>query len=282
MFGRGSAFYRWNTRLADLGFTFKEEIIWNKVQTTSPLLPLNRIHETISIHCKCNGKINKVRVPYLEIKGHDIGAIKTDIKRLLSVFSNNRSLEAVNTYLTAFEKVPLWDRRAKPKHFTSHTGVINGCDRNVSVIDMLERGLREKTTIDFYTEKYDSKHTITTSRCMKNADRGYLTMKNVVEGCIEKSIMQQKREHYTMQHPTQKPVRLMERLMQLVTKEGDIVIDPFMGSGSTGLAALNLNRRFIGMELDDEYLGIAKTRLENAIKEKQQDLFYENKEVVNE
>lgn len=280
MFGRGSAFYRWNTLLDDLGFIFKEEIIWNKVQTTSPLLPLNRIHETISIHCKCKGKINKVRISYLEMKEHDIDAIKTDIKRLLSVLSNRKSLEAVNTYLTTLEKVPLWDRRAKPKHFTSHTGVINGCDRNVSVIDMLERGLREKTIIDFNTEKYASKHTITTSRRMKNADRGYLTMKNVTEGLKEKSIIQQSREHYTMQHPTQKPVRLMERLMQLVTKEGDLVIDPFMGSGSTGLAALNLNRRFIGMELDDEYFCIAKTRLENAIKEKQQDLFYEDKEVV--
>ena len=286
MFGRGSAFYRWNTRLADLGFTFKEEIIWNKVQTTSPLLPLNRIHETISIHCKCNGKINKVRVPYLEMKGHDIGAIKTDIKRLLSVFSNRKHLEAVNTYLTTLEKAsidfntekyvskhtiatsrrmknadknylimksvaeglkeksiiqtPSYDKEAKAKHFTSHTGIINGCDRDVSVIDIITRGLREK------------------------------------------SIMQQTREHYTMQHPTQKPVRLMERLTQLVTQEGDLVIDPFMGSGSTGIAAINLNRRFIGIELDDEYFCIAKTRLENAIKEKQQDLFYEDKEVVNE
>ena len=282
MFGRGTAFYRWNTRLADLGFIFKEEIIWNKVQTTSPLLPLNRIHETISIHCKCNGKINKVRVPYLEMKGHDIGAIKTDIKRLLSVLSNRKSLEAVNTYLTTLEKAPLLDRCVKAKHFTSHTGIINGCDRSVSTIDMLGRGLREKTIIDFNTEKYVSKHTITTSRRMKNADRGYLTMKNVIEGLKEKSIMQQSREHYTMQHPTQKPVRLIERLMQLVTKEGDIVIDPFMGSGSTGLAAINLNRQFIGMELDNEYFCIAKTRLENAIKEKQQDLFYENKEVVKQ
>lgn len=107
-------------------------------------------------------------------------------------------------------------------------------------------------------------------------------MQSITAGFNEKSIIQQRREHYTMQHPTQKPVRLMERLMQLVTQEDDLVIDPFMGSGSTGLAALNLNRRFIGMELDDEYLGIAKARLENAIKEKQQDLFYEDKEVVKQ
>ena len=52
LFGRGAAFYRWNTMLADLGFVFKEEVIWNKVQTTSPVLPLSRVHEMVSIHCK--------------------------------------------------------------------------------------------------------------------------------------------------------------------------------------------------------------------------------------
>ncbi|MEL5717246.1 DNA methyltransferase, partial [Treponema pedis] len=52
IFGRGSAFYRWNTRLADLGFTFKEEIIWDKKMITSPVLPLSRVHETVSLHCK--------------------------------------------------------------------------------------------------------------------------------------------------------------------------------------------------------------------------------------
>ncbi len=80
MFGRGEAFYRWNTMLSNRGFLFKEEIIWNKVMTSSPLLKLNRVHETVSIYTKKDGVINKVRVPYLEMKGHDIGAIKKDIK----------------------------------------------------------------------------------------------------------------------------------------------------------------------------------------------------------
>ena len=281
LFGRGTAFYRWNTILAGLGFVFKEEIIWNKVQTTSPLLSLNRIHETVSIHCKGKGKINKVRVPYLEMKGHDIGAIKTDIKRLMSVFSNSKHLKAVNTYLTMLENTPVWDRCAKAKHFTSHTGIINGCDRDVSTIDMIERGLREKTIIDFNTEKYVAKHTIATSKRMKNADRDYLTMKNVTEGCVEKSIMQQGREHYSMQHPTQKPVRLLERLMALVTQENALVLDPFMGGASTGVACINTGRKFIGMELDDQYFNIAKQRIEKALTEKQQNLFGEHGEAVN-
>lgn len=67
-------------------------------------------------------------------------------------------------------------------------------------------------------------------------------------------------------HPTQKPVELMEELIKIHSNENDIVLDPFMGSGSTGVAALNLNRRFIGIELDDKYFDIAKNRLEESRK----------------
>ncbi|KAA6304751.1 DNA adenine methyltransferase YhdJ, partial [termite gut metagenome] len=52
LFGRGTSFYRWNTILADLGFNFKEEFIWDKGYCTSPLMPISRVHETISIHTK--------------------------------------------------------------------------------------------------------------------------------------------------------------------------------------------------------------------------------------
>ena len=66
-------------------------------------------------------------------------------------------------------------------------------------------------------------------------------------------------------HPTVKPIALMEYLVKLVTPEGGIVLDPFMGSGSTGVAALNLGRRFIGMEKETEYFKIAEKRLSDAV-----------------
>jgi site-specific DNA-methyltransferase (adenine-specific) len=62
-------------------------------------------------------------------------------------------------------------------------------------------------------------------------------------------------------HPTVKPIALMEYLVKLVSKEGAVVLDPFMGSGSTGIACKNLNRNFIGMELDPEYIKIAEARI---------------------
>ena len=64
-------------------------------------------------------------------------------------------------------------------------------------------------------------------------------------------------------HPTQKPVDLLEYLIKTYTNEGDLILDFTMGSGSTGVACINTNRKFIGIELDEKYFNIAKDRLEN-------------------
>jgi site-specific DNA-methyltransferase (adenine-specific) len=63
-------------------------------------------------------------------------------------------------------------------------------------------------------------------------------------------------------HPTQKPVALMEYLIKTYTNEGETVLDFTMGSGTTGVACKNLNRSFIGIEMDDKYFEIAKERIE--------------------
>ena len=67
-----------------------------------------------------------------------------------------------------------------------------------------------------------------------------------------------------VKHPTQKPVALLEYLIKTYTNEGETVLDFTMGSGSTGVACLNTNRNFIGIELDQKYYNIAKTRLQEA------------------
>ena len=64
-------------------------------------------------------------------------------------------------------------------------------------------------------------------------------------------------------HPTQKPEALLERVVLASTNPGDLILDPFMGSGTTGVAALRHGRRFIGIEMDEAYLeGIARPRLQ--------------------
>lgn len=64
-------------------------------------------------------------------------------------------------------------------------------------------------------------------------------------------------------HPTQKPVALIEYLIKTYTNDGELVFDSCMGSGTTGVACINTNRRFIGIELDNNYFEIAKERIEN-------------------
>ncbi len=74
-------------------------------------------------------------------------------------------------------------------------------------------------------------------------------------------------------HPTAKPVALLEYLIKTYTNEGETVLDNTMGSCSTGIACINTNRNFIGMELDDKYFEIAEARINEATTAKQLQLF---------
>ena len=93
--------------------------------------------------------------------------------------------------------------------------------------------------------KYDS---------VKTVNSGYRYPKNVLE-------FKTQRDYY---HPTQKPVDLLEYLVKTYTNENETVLDFTMGSGSTGVACINTNRKFIGIELDNNYFDIASKRTEEA------------------
>jgi len=87
-----------------------------------------------------------------------------------------------------------------------------------------------------------------------NADRHWSQYNNVFTDLVE-----------SKKHPYQKPLSLMTRLVLNHTNEGDVVLDPFAGSGSTGLACLQNGRDFIGIELEPHNFGIAKRRLQEWI-----------------
>jgi len=65
-------------------------------------------------------------------------------------------------------------------------------------------------------------------------------------------------------HPTQKPIKVLGRIIEIASNKGDMIFDPFMGVGSTGVAALNLGRKFIGIEIDEKYFKAAEKRLKVA------------------
>lgn len=87
-------------------------------------------------------------------------------------------------------------------------------------------------------------------------------------------ILHFKRPHNVGQnHPTEKPIALLEYLIKTYTNEGETVLDATMGSGSTGCAAINTKRKFIGFELDGKYFNVAQKRIELALALKAQELF---------
>lgn len=100
----------------------------------------------------------------------------------------------------------------------------------------------------------------------KSTNYGHVEPDHVTESNGERyplSIVEFKRDREKA-HPTQKPVALMEYLIRTYTNPGDMVLDNCMGSGTTGVAAVNTNRNFIGIERDEEYFAIARKRIGEA------------------
>lgn len=265
MFGRGTSFYRWNTILSDLGFKFKEEIIWDKGYCTSPLMRLSRIHETISIHSMPKASINKCKVPYLEMKQYDITSIIQDIKRMRSVFTQSKSMEAVQHFLENNCRDTSDSWKANNISISSDITKENRC---VSVMRGIEHGMNEKSIIRTDRIECDkfTKFGINSDK-RKTGDRCCNVMQSMEFGLNEKSIIKSVRDHYSAIHPTQKPIRLLERLLALTTQSGDVVLDPFIGSCSTAIACVNTNRKYIGFEIDKEYYDAGMNRLNKVISE---------------
>lgn len=281
LFGRGQSFYRWNYILGDLlGFTFKEEIVWDKGNCSSPLHAISRLHETVSIYTKKNGTINRVKVPYMEMKSHDLDSIIGDVKRMRSILKNTKSLNAVLEYLENNIITEKTDRVHGHSASVQPSNLQNA-DRSVAVMQAIKNGMNEKTIIRTdrsYDEKF-SKHDVSSNGNWASGDRCCNVMNSIVQGMNEKTIIKEGRDHYNTIHPTQKPVRLIERLLALVTKEGDIVCDFFTGSGAIPEACENTNRPWMAWEIDKEYYEGAKARIEAVKKAKaerhlqEQDLF---------
>lgn len=82
---------------------------------------------------------------------------------------------------------------------------------------------------------------------------------------IESSICMKPERLDNPKHPTQKPVSILKKMIEIASNPDDIIFDPFMGVGSVGVAALNLNRRFIGVEIEDNYFRAAQKRIETVM-----------------
>ena len=199
------------------------------------------------------------------MKGHDLDSVIGDVKRMRAVFNNPKSLKAVQDFL---EKNTRDESDYWGKNMISISSDIKKEDRCVSVARSIKNGLNEKSIIRTDSEKYTSKNLVTTSKKMSNTDRCTDVMQAVSFGLNEKSIIKQVRDHYSAIHPTQKPVRLIERLLALVIpsnkkKEDIVVFDTFGGSFSTMEAVYNMQMKGISCEIDKEYFEAGKNRIES-------------------
>lgn len=224
MFGRGVSFWEMNLTLNNLGFKFKEEVIWNKRLNSSPVLPLGRCHESISIFQLGNAKINNLKVDFFEKNKFEPQKIYRILERLNSALGNHKSLDLLKKYF--------------------------------------DNGFRE------YSKGADSKFNVNLSQKARiSQDRAVQFASTLKEGQKESSIIDCIRDHYSAIHPTQKPVKLLIRLINLVLPQdkdiNDVVIaDFFGGSFSTMEAVYELGCKGVSCEIDKEYFELGKKRIE--------------------
>jgi site-specific DNA-methyltransferase (adenine-specific) len=118
-------------------------------------------------------------------------------------------------------------------------------------------------TIIWAGRDWDTRHTF-----------NYKLMKEMNEGKQMKSMWSimapRKKEKQQGKHPTQKPLQLLERIVLASTEPGQLILDPFSGSGTTGVAAARHGRRYVGMEMNEEYLDLSIRRYEAELPEEQE------------
>lgn len=132
----------------------------------------------------------------------------------------------------------------------------NKCTYNPQMIDRKPRKPTPKTT------RSKSLLEVRGKACDLQSGEGFIPDKSYPE-----NIVYFKTEHKDRFHPCQKPIDLLEYLIKTYSNENELILDNTMGSGSTGVACLNTNRKFIGIEKDDKYFEIAKQRIENTYNE---------------
>lgn len=218
LFGRGTSFYRWNVKLAELGFKFKEEVVWNKITASSPNHPLWRIHETVSIHSVA-GCIRKAKIPYVQEREFKLDRVQDDLDTLVRLLKKPKALEELREFLRSGNL--LFERVEKPKTITG-TSNLYRIPEHLRIANALINGKHEQSVMAV------------------NRDVGSI-------------------------HPTQKPIALIRRLLNIIGEPGDIIFEPFGGSCAIPVACVESGRRFVACEIDPEYYAAGLARLQQTL-----------------
>ena len=176
------------------------------------------------------------------------------------IFSKKYDLECLHPLRLYFKSVMEFIG-LKLKHINTKLGHRKA--EHCFYLDSTQFGLcTEKTYLELIEVfNIDKLNEFKTFKELKDIEFKYESRFNLWEGKKYKSNILKYKKDYDGHHPTQKPVLLLEDLIKTFSNENDLVVDLTMGSGSTGVAAKNLNRSFIGIEQDENYFNIAKERI---------------------
>jgi len=171
-------------------------------------------------------------------------------------------VDLVNSNRANFRYDIVWDKQLK-------SGFLNANVMPLRVHEQIAVFYKSKPTYNPQKVKGQpthSKGTAVFTKDVTNNNYGdYTPVENINDMKYPSSILSYQKPHPSVSvHPTQKPVELLEYLIKTFTNEGDTVLDNTMGSGSTGVACVNTNRDFIGIEKDEKYFDIAKSRINDA------------------
>jgi DNA modification methylase len=210
------------------------EIVWCKRSSSSPFIKINRIHENIFVFQKGNPDVYDIKAPIEDILVDNAFhglANFASLKRMLSFYQSPNYL-ALRERALHVKKV--FNNKTNDSYynmFNSENVEYKANDKNIKYVS----SVRFPSIFSFCTE--NKKHF----------------------------------GSHNASHPTVKPILLLRRLVKLFTQKGDVVLDCFMGSGTTAVACKQEGRHFVGCERDISYLNIANARLENYLEELEND-----------
>ncbi len=192
---------------------------------------------------------------------HDFGGDnpnRTYFKKVLDYigFSSCKQVNEVLGHRKAEHCFYVTGKRSGSTQFSICTENVYNELISIFSIDKME-GFKEYSELRKLQDDFQTKH-------IEEMNRKYPSVFNLWQGGKSKSNVLEYSKDKGGYHPTQKPVLLLADLVKTYTNEGDVVLDNCMGSGSTGVACVNTNRKFIGMELDKQYFDIACKRIAEA------------------
>ena len=275
-FGATRTYHRMTCAIEDAGFEIRDSIHWMYGSGFPKSLnigdgrgtALKPSHEPVVVARKPLASTVAATV-----EQYGTGALNIDASRVGTVFWKRPGSPAVRT--TAYGDFAGGDARTHeggrwpPNIVLSHTEdcTESACDETCAVAELDRQSgttksvgkaqFKPRTVYNADAEGYDI-----TGKEIGYGDTGGASRFFPVFRYQAKASRSERGE--TNVHPTVKPIALMEWLVTLVTPTGGVVLDPFMGSGTTGVAAVRKGFRFVGIEREDEYLAIARARIEAA------------------